>query len=249
MLTDYKQHIKPMYSVCENKSVLEIAVGNHVRLIPIYNDYNISNYVGIEPHTPWCEGSTQTLEDTALFPFKMHNCEYQQYQLTSTDVVPDVVVCNGLAYHLHSPYHLYEYLANINAEYIILETTGVPSHIKQTDWTGSNTTDDTMDRIKGTMQQNEESLNDYLKRKGTAFSIFEQQNTPGNSNTINRRAIPWSTQLMNPDMRVLAFWCMGYDLDDSLERNGQDQEDRSKDCITVYRFKRSKDIARDPRQI
>ena len=245
MLNDYIQHIKPMYSVCENKSVLEIAVGNHVRLIPIYNHYNISSYIGIEPYPHWYKGSIQTLEDTALFPFKMHNCEYQQYN--STDVVPDVVVCNGLAYHLHSPYHLFEYLANINAEYIILETTGVP--LQQPDWGGSITTNDTMDRIKGTMQQHEESFEDYLMRKSTTFHTFEQQNTPGNSNSTNRRAIPWSHSGMNPDMRVLAFWCMGYDLDDSLERDGQDKEDKSKDCITVYRFKRSKDITRDPKQI
>jgi hypothetical protein len=133
-ITPYLEHIAPLYSVTRGKSVLEIAVGDRFKLIDIYNSNHISSYVGIEPFEEWCSNSRRVLDKSAQFPYEMHNCGYESY----TAQTPDVVVCNGLAYHLHSPFHLFEYLANTNAEYIILETTQTPGDYPT--WSGANTT-------------------------------------------------------------------------------------------------------------
>ena len=238
---EYIEDIKPMYDVLKDKKVLEIAVGNNARMTSIYNHYGIKSLFGIEPYKRWFNQSKEILEMMAEFDWELECLSYEDYKPGEFDVV----VCNGLAYHLHSPYHLFEYLANINAEYIIMETTGVPAMHGQPDWSGTKLTDDTLERIKGTMIQHKVSFEEYLMGKSQTFSTFEQQDIPGNSNSSNKRKIPWSHAGMNPDIRVLAFWCMGYDLDKSNERVGG--MDKSKACTTTYRFKRSDKITRDPR--
>jgi len=229
---EYIEDIKPMYDVVKDKKVLEIAVGSNARLTSIYNHYGIKSLFGIEPYKRWFNQSKEILEILAEFDWELECLSYEDYKPGEFDVV----VCNGLAYHLHSPYHLFEYLANINAEYIIMETTGVPNN---------GNTDDTLERIHSTMLNNKESFEDYLMGKSKTISRFEEQNIPGNSISSGKRKIPWSHTGMNPDIRVLAFWCMGYDLDASNERIGG--MDRSKVGTTTYRFKRSNKITRDPR--
>ena len=229
---EYIADIRPMYDVVKDKKVLEIAVGSNARLTSIYNHYGIKSLFGIEPYKRWFNQSKEILEILAEFDWELECLSYEDYKPGEFDVV----VCNGLAYHLHSPYHLFEYLANINAEYIIMETTGVPNN---------GNTDDTLERIHSTMLNNKESFEDYLMGKSKTISRFEEQNIPGNSISSGKRKIPWSHTGMNPDIRVLAFWCMGYDLDASNERIGG--MDRSKVGTTTYRFKRSNKITRDPR--
>lgn len=239
-ITPYLEHIAPLYSVTRGKSVLEIAVGDRFKLIDIYNSNHIRSYVGIEPFEEWCSNSRRVLDKSAQFPYEMHNCGYESY----TAQTPDVVVCNGLAYHLHSPFHLFEYLANTNAEYIILETTQTPGDYPT--WSGANTTHNTMSRIKEEMESSNQSFDDYIMEKSiNSILSHEHINKPGNS-ISTKRAIPWRVAGTNPDIKVLAFWCMGYDLDSSLERVGG--VDRSKHCVTVYRFKRVSGN-RDPRRL
>jgi len=239
---DYIEDIKWIYDVVADKTVFEIAMGNSARLTPIYNEYGIKRLFGIEPYDKWYNQSKEILEIYAEFDWRILCSRYEDY--TPRGAYFDVTICNGLAYHLHSPYHLFEYLANLGSEYIIMETTGVP-HNDNPDWSGSKTTEGTMERIKGTIQQQKTSFEEYLQGKSTTCSTFEEQNIPGNSSNNNRRSIPWSHAGMNPDIRVLAFWCMGYDLDASHERLGG--LEHSKTCTTTYRFKKSEDFTRDPR--
>ena len=239
-ITPYEEDIAPLYSVIRDKTVLEIAVGHHCRLIHMYNSNHIRSYVGIEPFEPWYDSSGQVLESFAQFPYQIHNCDYESY----TAQTPDVVVCNGLAYHLHSPFHLFEYLANTNAEYIILETTQTPGD--NPTWSGANTTHNTMSRIKEEMESSNQSFDDYIMKKSrNSILSHEHINKPGNS-ISTQRAIPWRVVGMNPDIKVLAFWCMGYDLDASLERVNGGYSNKS--SVTVYRFKRVSGN-RDPRNL
>ena len=126
-----------------------------------------------------------------------------------------------------------------------METTGVPRPSTNPDWSGDFHMESSMERIKGTMEQYSQSFNDYIMIKSQMFSTYEEQNIPGNSVGQHRRSIPWNNSGLNPDVVVIAFWCMGYDLDKSHERVGGG--DKSKECNTVYRFKKSKDYIRDPR--
>ena len=185
----------------------------------------------------------QILEIYAEFDWRILCSRYEDY--TPKGAYFDVTICNGLAYHLHSPYHLFEYLANLGSEYIIMETTGVSTRSDNPDWSGEIGVDSAMERIKGIMQEHQQSFNDYIMIKSQMFSTYEEQNIPGNIINNNRRSIPWNNSGLNPDVIVLAFWCMGYDLDKSHERIGGG--DKSKECNTVYRFKKSSDFTRDPR--
>ena len=238
---EYISDIQHMFDVVKDRSVFEIAVGNCARLTPIYNHYGVKSLFGIEPFDRWYNQSKEILEIYAEFDWKILCSRYEDCKPPEVDVV----VCCGLAYHLHSPYHLFEYLANINAEYIIMETTGVSAQSDNPDWSGEIGVDSAMERIKGIMQEHQQSFNDYIMIKSQMFSTYEEQNIPGNSINNNRRSIPWNNSGLNPDVIVLAFWCMGYDLDKSHERIGGG--DKSKACNTVYRFKKSEDTNRDPR--
>ena len=117
-----------------------------------------------------------------------------------------------------------------------METTGVLDEGDETP---------NIDRIKQSIQDS--SFDDYIMTKSQMFSTYEQHNTPGNR--INhKRSIPWNNSGLNPDIIVLAFWCMGYDLDKCHERVGGGG-DKSKQCNTVYRFRKSEDYTRDPRTL
>ena len=240
---EYIADIQPMFDVVKDKTVYEIAVGNCARLTPIYNHYGIKSLFGIEPFEKWYNQSKEILEIYAEFDWRILCSRYEDYNPRGAYF--DVTVCNGLAYHLHSPYHLFEYLANLGSEYIIMETTGVPSRSTNPDWSGEIGVEYAMERIKGTMEQYNQSFEDYIMIKSQMFSTYEEQNIPGNSINNNRRSIPWNNSGINPDVIVLAFWCMGYDLDKSHERVGGG--DKSKECNTVFRFKKSEDFTRDPR--
>ena len=227
---DYCDGVKDIYSVVKDAVVLEIAAAR-VRFVEhIYNYYGIARYTGVEPMDEWFMAGNRTLKSKADFKWNMVCSDYESYDVKG---IPDVVVCCGLSYHLHSPFHLWEWLANTNAQYIILETTGTPgdNHL----FAGANTTHNTMERI--TEQITElGSMEAYLALPRHMGVNSEVLNIPGNMQTTKKRSIPWKLAGINPDLKVLAFSEMGYDLDASNERIGG--LCRSKRCVTTYRFKR-----------
>ena len=115
----------------------------------------------------------------------------------------------------------------------VVSTTGTPgdNHL----FAGANTTHNTMERI--TEQITElGSMEAYLALPRHMGVNSEVLNIPGNMQTTKKRSIPWKLAGINPDLKVLAFSEMGYDLDASNERIGG--LCRSKRCVTTYRFKR-----------
>lgn len=228
---DYINDVKHMYDIVKDKSVLEIACGN-VRFVEgIYNAYGIKSYTGVEPFEQWCNGGKIQLEYHANFKFDMIHSRYEDYEVTE---VPDVVVCCGLLYHLSSPFHLLEWLANTNAEYIILETTGTVEHT-----TGKGTTQNTMERVNAQISEAgglKEHINHYLNTQFPSRLNYEETDTPGNTVHNTYRSVPWRINVW-PDIIVLAFSEMGYDLEASHER--YDSLEYSKCNTTTYRFKRN----------
>tara|TARA_R110001592_G_scaffold19847_7_gene80981 strand:- start:443 stop:1366 length:924 start_codon:yes stop_codon:yes gene_type:complete len=226
---DYCAEIRDIYSVVKDGVILEIAAAR-VRFVEyIYNYYGIARYTGVEPKDEWFMEGNRSLKAKADFKWNMVNSDYQSYSVKGT---PDVVVCCGLSYHLHSPFHLWEWLANTNAEYIILETTGVPE-----DWDQSGDPLTTVERIAEQVKVAKDTDN-YLQLKDI-YPVglrWEEPNIPGNVQTTKKRSIPWAVCNMNPDLRILAFNEMGYDLDASSTRYGG--YCLSKQCIDTQRFKR-----------
>jgi len=230
---DYIKDIKHIYDIVKDKSVLEIACGN-VRFIEgIYNAYGIKSFTGVEPFEQWCTGGKKQLEYHANFKWDMVHSRYEDYVVTE---VPDVVVCCGLLYHLSSPFHLLEWLANTNAEYIILESTGTTEYT-----TGKNTTHNTMERINAQISEAgglKEYIEEFKYNGRNKYTLkYEETDIPGNTIHNTYRSVPWKIFGVENDIRVLAFSEMGYDLDASHER--YDSLDKSKANSTTYRFKRN----------
>jgi len=229
---DYIQDIKHMYDVVKDKSVLEIACGN-VRFIKgIYNAYGIKSFTGVEPYEQWCNGGSVQLTKSANFKWDMVHSRYEDYVVTE---VPDVVVCCGLLYHLSSPFHLLEWLANTNAEYIILETTGTVEHTS-----GKGTTQNTMERVNAQISE-AGGLKEWIQGtdfRNTIYRLgYEKTDAPGNSFHNTLRSVPFMLHGVGNDVIVLSFSEMGYDLDASHER--YDSLEFSKMTTTTYRFKRN----------
>jgi len=101
-----------------NSTVLEIAPGTG-HFTEIYNRSNLKKYIAVEPSQLWFEIlSSQHYNCKTEF----HKCGYENY--TPIDKI-DYVVCTGLLYHLSSPVHFIETIANkYNPNIIYLETTG-----------------------------------------------------------------------------------------------------------------------------
>jgi len=229
---DYINDVKHIYDVVKDKSVLEIACGIPRFIKKIYNAYGIKSYTGVEPFEQWQGIATELLTESANFKWDMVHSRYEDYVVTE---VPDVVVCCGLLYHLSSPFHLLEWLANTNAEYIILESMGTTEYT-----TGKGTTQNTMERINAQISEEgglKEYIDNYLNHTFDLRIRYEETDIPGNTVHNAYRSVPWQIQGVENDLRVLAFSEMGYDLEASHER--YDSIERSKSNTTTYRFKRN----------
>lgn len=124
-LEAYLNGIKPFFSVCENKTVLEIGpfFGWHTALVHQYNPKHVTL---VEANTEFGELlKTKFTNDLVIIQDIFHFLEQNRKT--------DVVVCCGVLYHLHSPIYLLELIANrADPEYVILESVVKPSEID--DW-------------------------------------------------------------------------------------------------------------------
>lgn len=111
---NYLDLIQSKYlSVCNNKSVLEIAPyrGWHTRLISKQEPTSITVVEPDTRHNKFLELPNVEVVNEDIF----------HYLETTRSF--DVVVCFGLLYHLHHPLYLLELIANrVNPQYIILDS-------------------------------------------------------------------------------------------------------------------------------
>ena len=124
-LEAYLNGIKPFFSVCENKNVLEIGpfFGWHTALLHQYNPKHVTL---VEANTEWeVDLKQQFPNDSVIIQDIFHFLEQ--------DRKTDVVVCCGVLYHLHSPIYLLELIANrADPEFVILESVVNPPILN--DW-------------------------------------------------------------------------------------------------------------------
>ena len=117
-LTDYLKTIHPYFSVVSDKTVMEIGpqFGWHTALSLSYNPKSITliendiNVVELLNKDHINNNKVTVIQDDIYHHLTVNNTKY------------DVVVCCGVLYPFHSPFHLLELIANqCNPETVIIE--------------------------------------------------------------------------------------------------------------------------------
>jgi hypothetical protein len=122
----WNEYIKQIQNVLssldlQDKVLLEIAPGE-CNYAKIYGDAGLRKYIGVEPNKSWLDSAKKKLEYyNAAEEYEFVYSTYEDYQLTCQI---DVLYSSGLLYHLASPIHYLETIANYNPEYIIIEHPG-----------------------------------------------------------------------------------------------------------------------------
>lgn len=113
---NYLYRIQEVFTVIENKTVLEIGpfTGNHTYFLREFKPKSI------------------TLVEPNIYGVNKLTRKYPEYEVIHDDIMLflekprkfDVVMCFGVLYHLHSPLYLLELIANrCDPDFILLETT------------------------------------------------------------------------------------------------------------------------------
>ena len=104
-----------------DKVLLEIAPGE-CSYVHMFADRGLAKYIGVEPNKHWLLTAKKRLEYVNVATeYEFVNSTYEDYKQTCP---VDIIYSSGLIYHLASPLHYLEYIANYNAEYIVIEHTG-----------------------------------------------------------------------------------------------------------------------------
>lgn len=120
MNSEYLSKYISSLSFKPNDVVLDIATGR--KLLYKYKLDNVKKLIAVEPDAEWC---SELIDDISDIPCatEINNCAYEDY--TPIENI-DVVVCAGLLYHLSSPIHFLQTVANVyQPKVFYLETTGV----------------------------------------------------------------------------------------------------------------------------
>jgi hypothetical protein len=117
-LNQYAEHIDQNYlSVCNNKTILEIACGTGTISKRIVN-HSPQKFTMVDPGH-----KISPIEETSQIQFISEDINHWLSQPRPSDVV----ICCGFLYHLHSPLHLLELIVNYcNPETIILDNVVAP---------------------------------------------------------------------------------------------------------------------------
>lgn len=175
---DYLDIVEDFIKLPAESTVLEIAPGNGA-FRELINNSNIKKYIGVEPFTPWYKNLKLDLEWIPEAEF--NNCTYEEYVLNEP---VDVVITAGLFYHLASPIHLIETIANeYKPDLLYVETIG---HL---DTNGM-----------------------YATGKNSTYAP-EVLNVPGSRQQGQGRAVPYNTTLDTSTLAYF-FECVGYKLMD-----------------------------------
>lgn len=107
---------KEFFKVCDNKNVLEIAPFNGHQTQAI-TTYNLNSLTLVEPNSEVENVLIKKFPTATVIVDDIFNFYQNKFPV-------DIVVACGLLYHLHSPLHLLELIANqSDPDYIILDCT------------------------------------------------------------------------------------------------------------------------------
>jgi hypothetical protein len=111
----YHRHIETSYfHVCAGKSVLEIGPSKGTQTPCIINN-NPSSLTSVEANVNACRELTNLLPDVNVINQDIFEYYKEPHKM-------DVVICCGVLYHLHSPFHLLELIVNqSDPEYLVLD--------------------------------------------------------------------------------------------------------------------------------
>lgn len=112
---NYLMGVDHFFSICENKTVLEIGpfVGLHTALI---DDYKPQHITLVEANPECNEILSKQFPNATVVTQDIFHFLEKPYKV-------DVAVCCGVLYHLHSPVYLLELIANkVDPDYIIIES-------------------------------------------------------------------------------------------------------------------------------
>lgn len=180
-MDEYFHILKDFISIPDNSTVVEIAPGTGLLFKYVISEFNYSKYIGIEPDIIWVNKFQENLLNTSKVT--LINDIYENVDLSNKDI--DIVISAGLLYHLASPAHYIEYLCNIGADVIYLESYG---HLE------------------------EDVLSyDYKKWSKVRF-VDEQLNISGNRQVKGKKALPVSVAL---DINICPhlFKMLGYKME------------------------------------
>lgn len=202
MNKEYLEQINDFIHLDEGSTVLEIA-GGVGPLVDIINKSRIKKYIFVEPNETWLTNCRNE---------RHYNCETEWHCKVYEDYEPtekiDTLICCGLVYHLLSPCHFFEKVANVyKPETFYLEMSG--------HWTK-----DYPDVY------NPESI-------PTVF-MPEKINVGGMRYSSDKRVIPYHI-LLNKDFVVHAMDTIGYKLE---KFNNIVSDHRSKDRVVIFKFNR-----------
>lgn len=220
----YVQEVKPILDGAnlQGKVLLDIAPGECC-YYKLFSGAGLDKYIAVDPNHQWLDTAKLRLE--YVNAAKEYNFFYNTYEDYKCSDHVDVVYSCGLLYHLSNPFHFLEYVANQNAEYVILEHTG---HLFDPTLGPIWTTDEMMS-IRHYGGVTNEPTNMPGMRLTNAFKHME----PDRENRTDRKFIPLNV-FISCDLVV---WCMdkmGYELEDySNLATGE----RSKDQNCAMRFK------------
>ena len=105
----------------QGKTMLEIAPGE-CNYAEVYTNAGLGKYICVEPNKQWLRNTQRKIEFLNVAEqYEFVNSTFEEYQCTEP---VDIVFSAGLLYHLVSPFHFLEILANYNAEHVVIEHTG-----------------------------------------------------------------------------------------------------------------------------
>ena len=203
----YTKEISEILEFDKDSIVLEIASGEG-HFSSIYKSSKLKKYICVEPDKEWIEMASQHDYDCDT---EFVNTTYENFQ-TKEDI--DYVVCAGLIYHLASPIHFIETVANkFKPKVLYLESFG---------------------------EYNQEELIFDNKNNSIQFNClfrYEEINRTGNRfKTEGENLVPASLSI-STDAIIYFFKTVGYSVSDhkTVEISATEQ---SKHCVTMYKLER-----------
>ena len=110
-MKQYFENTHHMFSIIENKTVLEIATG-HAEYWPYYKLYNPKKIIGLDPDERWFVSND--IKEKIIREDVFDYLAKKEYY--------DVIICYGLIYKMHSPINLFEKICRCKPKHILIET-------------------------------------------------------------------------------------------------------------------------------
>jgi len=203
----YTREISDILEFDKDSIVLEIASGEG-HFSSIYKSSNLKKYICVEPDKEWIEMASQ--HDYGC-DTEFVNTTYENFQ-PKEDV--DYVVCAGLIYHLASPIHFIETVANkFNPKVLYLESLG---------------------------EYNQEELIFDNENNSVQFNClfrYEEINRTGNRFKLQGEKLVPASLSISTDAIIYFFKTVGYNVIGYKTINISASE-QSKESVTMYKLER-----------